>query len=322
MVDRMPNPRLRRALLGTFGPLSLFGLFAMWSAGLIIGFGLLHHAVGPDNRSLSDNLYLSGTTFTTVGYGDVAPAGAASRILATSEALVGLGFLAVVIGFLPVFYQAFSHREWTIALLDARAGSPPSAGQMLLRLPPRRGEALNRFIETAEQWSAAVLESHLSYPVLSFYRTQHDNQSWLASLTCILDLCAMLITVAEGADRQQAKLTFAMARHTIVDLALVLRCAPLTTDDRLPPVVLDRLLAVLKKVGVSVRDDAKTRAKLTELRELYEPFANALAMYLRLDLPSFWREDPGADNWQTTAWARKAAGFTNLGSDTRDEHDD
>ncbi len=323
VVDRTASPRIRRGLLGAFGPLSLFGLFGVWAAGLIVGFGLMHQSVAPPNRPLADSLYLSGTTFTTLGYGDVNPAGSPGRILAIAEALVGFATLAVVIGFLPVFYQSFSQRELTIALLDARAGSPPSAGQMLLRLPPKNGAALNRFLEEAENWSAAVLESHLSYPVLSFYRSQHDNQSWLAAITCILDASALLLTVADGADRQQARLTFAMARHTIVDLALILRRAPLNpVDDRLPPANLVNLLAALREVGVTVRDDASDRAKLSELRDLYEPFANALAKALRLDLPKVWREDAGSDNWQTTAWARKAAGFASLGSESRDEHDD
>lgn len=141
LVDRTPSPRIRRALLGAFGPLSLFGLFGVWCTGLIVGFGLLHQAVAPSNRLLEDSLYLSGTTFTTLGYGDINPAGTPGRIVAIAEALVGFATLAVVIGFLPVFYQAFSARELTIALLDARAGSPPSAGQMILRLPPKNGTA-------------------------------------------------------------------------------------------------------------------------------------------------------------------------------------
>jgi hypothetical protein len=163
--------------------MSLFGLFGTWAAGLIVAFGLIQYAVAPSDRSVFDSFYLSGTTFTTLGYGDVNPSGTAGRLLSIAEALVGFGFLAVVIGFLPVFYQAFSRRELTIALLDARAGSPPSAGEMILRLPPRQGEALDRFLHTAEDWSAGLLESHLSYPVLSYYRSQHDNQSWLAALT-------------------------------------------------------------------------------------------------------------------------------------------
>src|SRR5262245_19520998 len=122
-IERGPRWRLaRQSILGMFGPLSLLGLFAIWAVSLEIGFGLLQYVVASDGRGLGDSLYLSGTTFTTLGYGDVTPAGTAGRLLAGAEALLGLGFLAVVVGYLPVFYQAFSRRELTISLLDARAG--------------------------------------------------------------------------------------------------------------------------------------------------------------------------------------------------------
>src|SRR5206468_4512146 len=174
----------------------------------------------------------SGTTFTTLGYGDLTPVGPAARALAVAEAATGFGFFAVVISYLPVLYQAFSRREAFIALLDARAGSPPAAGRMLLRTPPGPAGAgcLGDFLAEAERWAAEVLEGHLSFPVLGYYRSQHDNQSWLAGLACVLDTSAVLLTVVEGADRTQARLTFAMARHAVVDLGLVLHRPPV-----LPP---------------------------------------------------------------------------------------
>jgi hypothetical protein len=313
--------RRRSSVLSAFGPLSMLTLFALWGVVLVVGFAFLQCAADP-GRSLANTLYLSGTTFTTLGYGDVTPTSPAGRLFAVIEAGVGFGFLAVVIGYLPVFYQAFSRRELMISLLDARAGSPASAGEMLLRLPPGRGTALNRFLEEAERWSAEVLESHLSYPVLSYYRSQHDNQSWLATLTCALDTSALLLTAVRGADRQQARLTFAMARHTLVDLALVLRRPPRPVEDRLPPERLDKLLASLRAAGDMVRDDEAARAKLAELRGLYEPFAAALADYLHLTLPPVWREGGGPDNWQTSAWMRRAVGLTNLALDPRDDHFD
>jgi hypothetical protein len=251
--------RRRESVLSVFGPLSMLTLFALWAAGLIVGFALLQCAADPD-RGLALDLYLSGTTFTTLGYGDVTPRNPAGRLLAVVEAGVGFGFLAIVIGYLPVFYQSFSRRELTISLLDARAGSPPSAGELLMRLPPGRGAALGRFLEEAERWSAELLESQLSYPVLGYYRSQHDNQSWLAALACALDVSALLLTVVDSADRQQAKLTFAMARHALVDLALVLRRPPATVEDRLPPERLAKLLATLRSAEVTVRDDETARA--------------------------------------------------------------
>ncbi|HEX4592043.1 MAG TPA: potassium channel family protein [Gemmataceae bacterium] len=321
LADHIPAGGQRQSILSIYGPLSLLGLFWFWAVGLLIGFGLLQFAVAPDGRGLGETLYLSGTTFTTLGYGDVTPAGAAGRVLAVAEALLGLGFLAVVVGYLPVFYQAFSRRELTISLLDARAGSPPSGAALLLRLPPKRGRATNRFLEETERWAAELLESHLSYPVLSFYRSQHDNQSWLAALTCSLDAAALTLTVAAGADRQQARLTFAVARHAIVDIALVLRLQPVPAAyDRLPPARLTELLAALRSAGWTVRDDEPAAAKLGELRGLYEPFAQSLADFLRLDLHPVWADPGRPDNWQTSAGMRRAAGLGHLAADPRDEH--
>src|SRR5439155_8729231 len=134
---------------------------------------------------------------------------------------------AIVIGYLPVLFQAFSRREVMIALLDARAGSPPSAAQFLLRLGASRNiGAVDPFLAEWERWAAELLESNLSFPLLSYYRSQHDNQSWLAALTAILDSCAILIVGIKGHNPYQAQLTFAMARHAAVDLALVLRTPP------------------------------------------------------------------------------------------------
>src|SRR5207249_4041653 len=137
----------------------------------------------------------------TLGYGDVVPTGAWGRSLAVAEAGIGFGFLAVVISYLPVLYQAFSRREITISLLDARAGSPPSAGELLRRLAQARSLAgVGPLLVEWERWAAELLESHLSFPVLSYYRSQHDNQSWVGALATVLDTSALLIAGVEGAD--------------------------------------------------------------------------------------------------------------------------
>lgn len=313
--------RREQTFLSAFGPLSLLVLFALWAAGLVLGFGLLHHAA-PREAGLWESVYLSGTTFTTLGYGDVTPTVPASRALAVVEAATGFGFFAVVVGYLPVLYQAFGRRETLIALLDARAGSPPAAGRMLLRTPPGAdGDTLVGFLAAAERWAAEVLEGHLSFPVLGYYRSQHDNQSWLAALTCVLDACAVLLTVVEGADRTQARLTFAMARHTVVDLGLVLRQRPAPpAEDRLTQARLGELVTALRAAGVKVRDDAAARTRLTELRGLYEPIVVGLAAHFRFVVPAVWPADEKPDNWQTSAWMRRAEPLTALGADPADDH--
>src|SRR5262249_513689 len=150
---------------------------------------------------------------------------------------LGFGFLAVIIGYLPVASQTFSRRELTISLLDARAGSPPSAAQLLLRVA-RSGDCsvVDSLLAEWERWGAGLLERHLSFPVLAYYRSQHNNQSWLAALTAILDTCSFLIAQVKDHNAYQARLTYAMARHAVVDLAMIFRTPPVKPQsNRLPP---------------------------------------------------------------------------------------
>ena len=250
-----PVGRSRHSFLSIFGPLSLLGLVIVWATGLIVGFALLHWSLETaisigqaSDTHFTAYLYFSATTFFTLGYGDLVPTGALGRTLGVFEAAIGFGLLALVISYLPVLYQAFSRREIIISMLDARAGSPPSAGEFLRRLGGARAvAAASSLLADWERWAAELLESHLSYPVLSYYRSQHDNQSWVAALTMILDTSALLIAGVDGSDGYQARLTFAMARHAAVDLGLVFDKRPLPpTADRLPADELERLLKSLR----------------------------------------------------------------------------
>ena len=264
-------------------------------------------------------------TFFTLGFGDISPQELIGRVLAVVEAGIGFAFLAVVISYLPVFYQAFSKREATISLLDARAGSPPSAGSLLLRLAPGRNfEALDRFLQEWERFAAEILESQLSFPLLSYYRSQHDNQSWLAALTMILDTCALTIAALKEVNPYQAKLTFAMSRHAVVDLAQVFQARPVESEvDRLPSERLTGLLDELERLGVELRERPAIEAKFRELRRMYEPFVNALAIYMVLKLPSIRVEGQPVDNWQTSAWMRRTSGIGKLAlAEPGDDHVD
>src|SRR5213594_233523 len=260
VARRMRPGGRRETYLSFFGPLSLLVLLAAWAASLIAGFALLQTGLGaslnvPGGGSFTDHLYLSGETFFTLGLGDITPVSRVGRVLVVIEAGIGFAFLALVIGYLPILYQSFSRREVNITLLDARAGSPPSAEE-LLRGSWSDPEELTALLREWERWSAEVLESHLSYPVLSYYRSQHDNQSWLTALTTILDASALVMVGIEGACARQAELTFAMARHAVVDLAQVLRRRPrAVAHDRLPRHELRKLRAALA-AGGGVLDDS------------------------------------------------------------------
>jgi hypothetical protein len=313
---RIRAEKPRHTFYSIFGPLSLLALLASWVIAIILGFALLYWSLGNvlegvhHRRPFSTYMYFSGDAFFTVGYGDLTPGTHLGRTLAIIEAGMGFGFLALIISYLPVLYQAFSRREGAIALLDARAGSPPSAGQLLLRLA-RSGNfaAIEALLAEWEHWSADLLESHLSFPVLSYYRSQHDNQSWLAAVTAVLDACALLIVKVKGQSSYQAQLTFAMARHAVVDLALVLKApAERPRQDRLPAGQLQRLEQMLGEAGLDLYDSSADE-RLTELRSMYEPFVNALAKRLLFTLPPVVVEDGIADNWQKSSLKQRPPGI-------------
>jgi hypothetical protein len=302
--------------LSYYGPLSFILLLSMWAGLLVIGFALLYWAPGgaiktPEGTAgFSACLYFSGTTFFTLGLGDIVPLTPLARALIVFEGGMGFGFLAIVISYLPALNQSFSRREVNISLLDARAGSPPTATEILRRhIGDHDVEALQKLLHEWERWSAELLESHLSYPVLVYFRSQHDNQSWLAALTSILDTCAFVIAGLEGACVRQAQLTFAMARHTVVDLALVLHAPPLDPKkDRLPATELRTLRSLLNSEGLRLREGPGVDERLQELRRMYEPYVEALSERLRLPIPPWISESSILDNWQVSAWGR-SGGF-------------
>jgi ion channel len=311
----VPSPRRRESYLSYFGPLSLIVLLGLWAFALIVGFALLQYGVGTQVHTSSGNtgfgalIYFSGSTFFTLGLGDVVPLSGVARALAVLESGVGFGFLAMVIGYLPVIYNSFSRREVEISLLDARAGSPPSAQEFLSRMAGAHNQPLlDRFLHEWEHWAAEVLESHISYPVLALFRSQHINQSWLGALTTILDVSALIIVGIDGIPSNQARLTFAMARHAVVDLAQVVGSGYQPhSADRLPPQALGNLRQALAANGLQLRAGEEADRKLTALRRMYEPYVQAMARRLLLRLPGWSSEVKVKDNWRSSPWDRLIA---------------
>jgi hypothetical protein len=339
-VRRICTLRTRETAFSFYGPLSLIFLLALWAGVLVVGFALIFYALGSpfndamkngamkSNAMLSD-LYVSGTTLFTLGLGDVIPRDGWARMLVIFESGTGLGLLAVVMGYFPVLYGAFSRREVSISLLDARAGSPPTAVEMLRRHAYSGGDdALTLLLVEWERWSAELLESHISYPLLCYFRSQHTNQSWLSALTAVLDTSALLIAGVQGHKSRQAQLTFAMARHALVDLAQIFSLPPLTNAaDRLPDSgtesglrssphssphsSYDQLYALLCQGGVSVCRDGNSAERLRQMRNLYEGYAQALSQHLAMPLPPWVQETPHKDNWLAVAKLRAQADAAN-----------
>ena len=302
----------RQSYLSYFGPLSLLMLLGLWAVLLVFAFGMLQWAGGSAVNvsgappTFWTDVYLSGSNFFTLGIGDVTPRATFARFLTVLETGTGFGFLAILISYLPTLYAAFSQREVNISLLDARAGSPPTAAELLRRHGRERVMgALDVYLRDWETWSAQLMESHLTYPFLCFFRSQHDNQSWLAAFTAILDVCALLIAYGEGDTKWQAQLTFATCRHAVADLSQVLRLKTHPSrHDRLPPEELPHVRGLLVDCGLPGCTDAGD-IKLRELRDMYEPYLEALSKALLMPLPSWGvKTQP---NRETTVWGRISA---------------
>ncbi|TMD46410.1 MAG: two pore domain potassium channel family protein, partial [Chloroflexi bacterium] len=310
LARKMRAGNRREVYLSYYGPLSLILMLVVWAAALICAFGLLQWGMSlpmnaPEKEmTLGTYLYMSGTTFITLGLGDVTPLAGVGRFLAVAEAGMGFGFLALIIGYVPIIYQAFSRRESNISLLDARAGSPPSATEMLRRhYRTQRLEELLQFLREWEQWCATLLESHLSYPVLTYYRSQHERQSWLAALTTVLDTCALLLVGFDGLAAPSARFTFAIARHAAVDLAQIYGTPPVTPKlTRLSTADYTRMQGALAEVGLQLEHEEEAEVRLAEIRRMYEPFVNALANHLLVNLPPWISSERTVDDWQTSAW--------------------
>ena len=299
----------RESFRGYLGPLSLLALLVFWAVLFVFGFGLLLWGLAtplnaPDKPiSFFTSLYMSGTTFFTLGLGDVTPMPGAGRLLVVIEVALGFIFLALVISYVPIIYQAFSRRELRISLLDSRAGSPPTAVELLRRNHVGKNvEELRMLLHDWEVWCADILESHLSYPILAFYRSQHDQQSWVEALTVILDTCALILTNIDGAPVEAARFTFAMARHAVVDLAQILNTAPAPAVNRLSSTEFTHLQDLLAVSGIRLKEGTTAEQKLAELRETYEPFVSTLAERIQVSLPPWIPPADTLDDWQTSAW--------------------
>ena len=305
------NPKRREGYLSYFGPLSLLLLIGFWALALVLAFAMVQWAAGSalsspgSSSTFRTDLYFSGTTFFTLGLGDITPQTAVARVFSVVEAGTGFGFLALIIAYLPTLYGAFSQREVNISLLDARAGSPPTASELLRRHGTERiHNGLAHYLRDWEIWSGQLMETHLTYPFLCFFRSQHDNQSWVAAFTAILDTCALLIAYGEGETKWQAQLTFAICRHAVSDLAQIFYIDSRMPDvNRLPPQDLPKVRRLVADCGVASSAELDLGdAKLKELRLLYEPHLNALSQLLLMPLPSWGVEAPV--HQENTVWGR------------------
>jgi hypothetical protein len=301
-----PGPK-RETYLSVFAPLSLLLLFTLWAGGVILGFALIQWGLDTPVAPAGDvgfatHLYFSATTFVTLGLGDVTPASSMGRTITALEAGAGFAFLALSISYLPVLYQSFSRREVGISMLDQWAGSPPSGVELLRRAASyRQIGSVDGLLADWERRSAELLESHLSYPILAYFRSQHDQQSWLAALTAILDASALVLAGVDGVSPWQAKRTFAISRHAVVDLAQVFWITPEAPHrERLSDEQVAKVRRVLE--AADVRVDPRLEERVAKYRGMYEPYVHVLSHRLEMPLPPLVPGEGSLDDWERSAW--------------------
>lgn len=309
-VARMLPTQAADTMLGVYGPFGVLLNLVLWVLGMMLGYACLQwaggsHLLAGHTVDFGNDLYFSAATMTTDGPASLSAQTSFARVIQVVDSASGLAVLAIVIGYLPSLYQAFSRREATVSQLDARAGSPPSAGRLVIRSTQRDGwPALNRYLSGWETWVAELMETHLAYPVLAYFRSQHINQNWLSAICTLLDTCAFTIAAAPAGTVDSARFTYAIARHAVVDLSYSFHVEPLPPrEDRLPPEDLEELLRQLAEAGVEpAADMAAIKTRLERMRASYEPYVNALGERLELGMPQWLAPESPTDNWRTTQW--------------------
>jgi hypothetical protein len=289
------RPQYRLTFLAVYGPLTIVLLMIVWGTLTILAFALIYHGLGANFRVAEGSVgfgtlfYMSASTFTTLGMGDVTTTDPAARTLILFEAGAGIVFLSLLISYMPVLHQAYVAREVGSALLHSRAGRPPTAYALLDRYHGAAAlEVLRENLREAERWMAEVLQSHISHPVLVFYRAQHVGESWLAALTTILDSCALMTVVCDGLPAAQARLTYAMGLRLAEDLsrALALPVESQVTERLAAPAALG-LLTNLRDTGIHALVPEAATEQLLQLTHEYEVYLVALSAWLRVPLPAW-----------------------------------
>jgi hypothetical protein len=290
----IPQPGLRLSFLAFFGPLMVMLTLALWGGLMIVAFSMIYHGLGPRFQSASGPagfgtlLYMSGSTFLTLGLGDVTSSDPVGRLFTLLEAASGYVFLALIITYMPLLDQAYASREVGSLLIHSRAGSPPGAIQLLSRYAGTdHSDLLRSNLREAERWMAETLLSHLSHPVLSFYRAHHVGQSWLVALATVLDSCALLIADDESLLAAQARLTYDIGVRLLEDLAEALgiavdpRCSSRLAEADLPALIAS---AQASRPGLILRPERET--ELLRLVRRYDGHLVTLAAWFVVPLPS------------------------------------
>jgi hypothetical protein len=289
------KPDRREEFLAGFAPFMLIALIGIWVALLIFGFGLMlwgmRSEISPPHASFGMILYFAGTSLLTIGFGDVVGRGALPKLVSVLAALAGLSFLSIMTAFLFAIFGSFQQRETFVVTVAARAGMPPS-GVNLLAIAgySLTSEDLSPLMIDAQRWAAAVMESHLAYPMLAFFRSSHDDQSWIGTLGTLLDAATLMMTTTDGVRDGQARIFYNVGRHATLDLSRYFRIAVAQEDVGIERAEFDHACDRLAAAGYALRDRDEAWTRFAGLRSSYAARLNGMAAFFQIP-PLQWIGD-------------------------------
>jgi hypothetical protein len=283
-------------LLGLFAPAMTIALLVTWLTGLIVGYGLILHALRdqltPSPEDIGTAIYFAASSVLTLGYGDIVANGTLARFVVVAAAATGLGIVALVVTFLFSLYASYQRREIPVVLLQAKAGAPPSAVVLLEKLAHMDASArLPEFFSEWERWAAEVLDSHVAYPILGYFRSSHDDLSWISALGTVLDTASLVLTTIEGIPRGHAELFKSVGSHLVEDITNLGFHA--TSSDGIDRAAFDAVYARLETAGYSLCPPDAAWADFSASRATYAPGLEGMADYWAVPSTSwFGRSEP------------------------------
>jgi hypothetical protein len=284
----------RERFLGQYASMLVVSILAAWIGGLVVGYGLvfaaLHAQLRPEPPDLLAATYFAATSLLTIGFGDIVPVDPPARLVAVVAGATGLGIVALAISFLFSLFASFQRREALVVTLDQRAGAPPSGVQLLETMALKRmREGLGPMFADWERWSAEVLDSHVSYPILAYFRSTHDNESWVGALGAVLDAATLVATTIEDGPYGAARMLLGAGGHLVEDLTNFFRLSR-GEDAGVERAEFDAARARLSAAGYALREAEQAWSAFRATRAAYASGLNELARYWAVP-PAQWVGD-------------------------------
>jgi hypothetical protein len=258
-------------VLSLYPAVSLLGLLVLWLAGLMFGWALLYWGINfkiSGSTDFGTILYYSGTALLTPAFGTAH--GPAQRTLTLVETLSGLGTIALLISYLPALYGAYSKREARLLTLDDPLGARITPVRVIaVHSGDGELDLLYRFFAEWEMWTAEVLESHVSYPMLALFRSQHRGQSWITALGVVTDAATLTCACVKGAEQREPYFAYRRGRQAVIEIADRLHVPTGEPEDWLTLANFDIAWDILLGLGLPLNEKPEAWEHLQILRNSY-----------------------------------------------------